>query len=257
MKVNLGCMEVPFEGPFNMAIASAGIGFGCLCTTLVFSLAEMKGPAVALIKVGADETVEACGKSMAVTVLWCFLYYNYIGIQVGTMMNMHGFKCFTPDDVTEKYAPNAARFSGNMFEQSPVFLVMLWAYTFFVDYETGGLLGLLYLVGRLLYPFFYMIFRQFVTWFEFITQIGYGVCGVYMLGVFMDAIGGAGQFASFAQKSPTLAGILGFLVGCFGVFPYCNPIGLIYGFLHYRCDRRVKEDEEEEYEDEEFEGAQE
>lgn len=256
MKVDLGCMELPFEGPLNLAIAFGGIGFGCLCTTLVFSLTEMKGPAVALVKVGGDETIEACGKSMAVTVLWCFLYYNYVGIQVGTVFNSAAFKCFTKDDVTEKYGPNAARFAGNMFEQAPVFLVMLWAYTFFVDYETGGFLGLLYMVGRLVYPFLYMIFRQFVMWFEFITQIGYGVNGVFMLGVFMDAIGGAGQFGSFATQNPALAGILGFLVGSFGVFPYANPIGIIYGFLHYRCDRRAKEDEEE-YEDEEFEGAQE
>lgn len=254
-------MEIPFAGPFSMAVALAGIAFGMLCNTLVFYFSDFMGPALSLVwagnpglvyqmatnqtalslvQAGGDPIIDAIGKTMAVTACWCFLYYNYVGVQVGAVFNMAAFKMFTKDDVTEKYAPTGGRFAGNMFEQSPVFLVLLWAYTLLVDYETGGYLGILYMVTRLLYPFLYMIFGEFTMWFEFITQTGYGVNGIFMLGVFMNGLGGAGSFGTFATDNPIWAPISGFLIGSFAVFPYGNPISLIYGFLHYKCDRRRK-----------------
>merc|ERR550525_543647 len=126
-----------------------------------------------------------------------------------------------------------------MFDQAPVFLTLLWTYTLFVDSETGGNLGYMYIIGRLIYPFMYMFNHQFTMWFEWCTQMGYGVCGTYMLGVLMngwDYKNGEGGFTKFGDDNPIVAPLCGFLVGSFGIFPYGNPLSCIYGWLHYKID---------------------
>lgn len=248
MKIDLGCVKVPFEGPFNFALAFGGIFFGLAMVTLVFNVVDVKGPAVIALEtsplkpyVNVQDLIDNCGKTMVATSIWCLMYYNYLGIAVQTVFLIHVFEMFTKDDVTDKFGPNAGRFAGNMMEQSPVFLTAMWTYTLLVDYETGGALGLLYIFGRALYPFFYMACHQFTFWFEFNTQIGYGVNGVFMLGILVNGMGG--DWAEWANDNQILAAIVGFLLGSCGPFPGI-PLTPLYTFIHYKCDRRFKAKED-------------
>jgi hypothetical protein len=139
--------------------------------------------------------------------------------------------------VTDRWSTIASRYSGNMFEQMPVFLFGIWLYTLFVDYESGGNLGLLYIASRLLYPLYYMVNREFSMWFEMVTQIGYGVCGIFIVGSLYVAAGW--DWMSFGNDSPTLAALLGFTIGSFGIFPGL-PLGPLYFYLHFKFDRMEK-----------------
>jgi hypothetical protein len=49
----------------------------------------------------------------------------------------------------------ADRSLGNMLEQMPVFLTLMWMYAAFVDEKSAAVAGVLYTVVRALYPFFY------------------------------------------------------------------------------------------------------
>lgn len=241
MKISIGIATIPFEGPFHFGIALGGVTWGMISTTLVFVLAEKKGPA--FYETSAEKIIDACGHPLIVTALWIFLYYTYVAIQVQTVFSIHAFEMFTKDDVTEKYAPNASRFAGNMFDQGVVFLVGLWVYTLFCDYASAGPLGYWYIFGRLTYPLYYMKFRQFVMWFEFCTQPQYGIIGIFMLGMVVNGLGGGKEWARFGKDNSILAGIAGFLVGSLSIFPYANPLTCLYGFIHYKLDRRVKNNE--------------
>jgi len=233
MKVNLGFMKIPFEGPLNHAMLLGGIVWACFWVTLVFNIADMKGPAV--YATNGVEFSKHCQKTILVTVLWCGLYYNYVGTQLLSIFTRTAWEMYDEKDVTEKQVPNAARFAGNMFEQSCVFLPALWMYTLFCDYETGWALGVLYLVSRLYYPFMYMIFRSFTFWFEFCTQIGYGVNGLFLLGCFYQACGK--EWVVWAKDNQIGAGIAGYFVGCFITLGV--PLAPIYAFIHYKLDNKV------------------
>mmetsp|Transcript_79291 Transcript_79291/g.144716 ORF Transcript_79291/g.144716 Transcript_79291/m.144716 type:complete len:262 (+) Transcript_79291:60-845(+) len=229
--VDLGCMKLPFEGPFNLLLAFGGIAWGMLMVTLVFSFSSKKGPAV-LAATGQDLS-DACSNAIIVTCAWCILYYNYLGIGAICVFVVNVFEMVSKTDVTEKFQPNAGRFSGNMFEQSPVFLSGLWMYTLFADYQTGWTLGVLYMVSRALYPFYYMANNKFTFWFENCTQIGYGVNGVFILGSLWTASGG--DWLKFASGSPISAAVLGFIVGSFAILPSI-PTLIPYTYIHYKYD---------------------
>ena len=164
---------------------------------------------------------------------WSILYLNYIGVVVLSLFTRTVWEMYTEKDVTDKHVANAGRFSGNMFEQSPIFLTSLWMYTIFADYETGWTLGVLYLVGMTYYPFHYMIFRQFTFWFENCTQMRYGVNGIFILGALCQA--SKMNWAAWLNSNPVGAGILGFMVGSFAFVPGL-PLAPLYTFLHYKFD---------------------
>jgi len=241
MKISLGCMKLPFEGDLNMGIVATGILFGLGVVTLVFNLVSESGPAMLAQTGGAvtmQAVLDACSSSVVVTVAWCIMYYNYIGTAVlGTFGNSM-FEMFTDEDVTDKYGPIASRFSGNMMEQSLPFLLGLWMYTLFVDYNQAKWLGITYLVARGLYPLMYIVNGKFTHWFEFLTQPGYGVVGVLLLGSFIQAVGGNWKdWGSFG------APICGFLFGSLAIFP-ALPLGLPYAVLHYMVDSNRREEQD-------------
>mmetsp|Transcript_31867 Transcript_31867/g.58359 ORF Transcript_31867/g.58359 Transcript_31867/m.58359 type:complete len:246 (-) Transcript_31867:47-784(-) len=233
--VDLGCMKIPLSGNFSMVLATGGILWGCLLVTLVFCLSEQTGPAV--YKETGKEFAEACSSTLLVTCVWCLIYYNYLGVAVMCVFCGNAFEMFDPNkDVTDKFGTIAGRFQGNMFEQAPVHLLGLWMYTLFVDYTTGANLGALYIVGRIIYPFFYMVNRQFTMWFEFCTQIGYGVNGVFIIGTAAQAAGW--DWIGWAKGAPIAAAITGFFCGSLAVFP-ALPLGPLYTFIHYKYDHKV------------------
>jgi len=233
--VDLGCIKLPFEGPFNVGVAGIGIVWACIWCVVAFAIPDIGGPAMyASTSVGVKDN---CKIPMIVTASWCMVYYNYVSAAVLCVFCINAFGLWTADDVTEKMSTIAGRWSGNMFEQAPVFLVSLWTYTMFCDYKTGGSLGILYIVTRLLYPFYYIAFRQFNMWFESCTQIGYGINGIFMLGVLVNGFGG--DWARFAYDHSILAPIAGFFFGSFMLLPGF-PFTPIYMFIHYKMDHKIK-----------------
>jgi hypothetical protein len=141
---------------------------------------------------------------------------------------------FGEKDVTSKFVPNAARFAGNTFEQSPVFLWAFWIYTLFVDYESAWCLGVLYMCSRALYPLYYIAFNGFDFWFETCTQIGYGVNGIFTLGCLVAGAGG--DWVAFARDNSVGAPVLGYFVGF--LITLGVPYGLFLITLHYKVDHK-------------------
>lgn len=227
--VKLGCMTIPFEGPFNHLLLLGGMAWAILVITLTFKFTEKMGPAINQ----TNGLLDNVNSAIIVTCAWCIVYYNYLGIGAMCVFVLNVWEMVSKKDVTEKFGANASRFSGNMFEQSPVFLCGLWMYTLFCDYQTGWTLGVLYVVSRCLYPFYYMASGQFTFWFESCTQIGYGVNGVFILGSLWKAFGG--NWLEFAQESPISAALLGFVTGSFALVPGI-PFGIPYLFIHYKYD---------------------
>lgn len=229
MKVDLGFMKIPLEGTFDHRKLALGIGWACFWNATIFAWSSPAEPALNLT---GPPLVEACRKSLVVTALWWIMYYNYIGVQVLTVFIKAAYEMISDDDVTTKFAPNAARFAGNMFEQSPVFLWGLWMYTLFVDYESAWCLGVLYMVVRSLYPFYYIVFHQFDFWFESCTQVGYGVNGIFTLGCLVNGLGG--DWVAYATRNPVGAPVLGYFVG--NAISFGIPYGWFLTWLHYKVD---------------------
>jgi len=216
---------------------------------VVFNLSDIDGPAV-LAKDGAELT-NKLKVTIGVTAAWMIMYYNYVGIQVLTIFATGPLEIHSSEDVTDKYSSNAARFAGNMFEQSVVFLPGLWLYSMFCDSGTGGWLGVLYIIARGIYPFYYMAHGRFTFWFENCTQIGYGVVGTYFLGALFIACGG--NWSEWSGDNKILAPILGFLAGSFAVLPGI-PLTIPYTYAHYKFEnarKRKQIEEENEYAGEE------
>lgn len=242
MKLNLGFMKIPFEGDFNHGKFVVGIVFACISVVTMFNGAEINGPAIILTgkgkngSINLNSQVENVREALLVTAIWCIMYYNYVGVQVLTIFTQVAYEMYGPEDVTDKFRSNAARFAGNMFEQSPVFLWVFWTYVLFVDYGTGWCLGVLYLIQRALYPFYYIIIRRFTFDFENNTQIGYGVNGTLIFGLLWNGAGG--NFAAWAKDNNIVAPIIGYFIGCFITLGV--PYGTILTFIHYKRDHAVK-----------------
>merc|ERR1711988_839864 len=231
--MRLGFLTIPTEGDFHIGKFVFGVLWACMWVTIVFNLADIKGPAVYL---SGTKLKEACANTLIVTAVWILMYYNYVGVQVAAIFFGGPFEIWNgKEDVSEKFAPNAARFAGNMFEQSVAFLPALWMYTLFCDHETGGFLGALYMVSRGLYPFYYIIFGKFTLWFESCTQIGYGTVGTFCFGVLYQAALGK-EWGKFADENQVLVPILGFWIGSFATLPGI-PLTIPYLFIHYKIDR--------------------
>merc|ERR1712187_131838 len=101
----------------------------------------------------------------------------------------------------------------------------------------------MYMCRCVAYPFCYIIIGKFNLWFEWVTQLGYGVNGVYMLGILLNGIVGTKQegkggaeWASWSKDNNILAPLLGFLLGSFMIFPFGNPVSIFYAFVHYKVD---------------------
>lgn len=137
------------------------------------------------------------------------------------------------EDVTASYERLSARFAGNTFEQSPIFLTGLWLYTLFVDYGSAYSMGMLYIVFRILYPLFYIVCHEFSFWFELNTQTGYGCNGVFILGCAMTGMGM--DYVAFATGSPYTAALLSFAAGSFAFIPGL-PLAPLYALLWYKRD---------------------
>lgn len=239
MKIDLGILKLPFEGTFNMALFLGGVVWACFLVTMTFALVDMKGPAFYALNgssTGGTDLCVVCRKPLFITMLWMMEYYNYVGAQVLCTLTRAAFEMFGKEDITDKFEPQVARWAGNMFEQSPVFLWSFWMYVLFVDYESGWALGALYMAARTLYPFYYIFGRGFSFWFENNTQIGYGCVGTFILGCLVNASGG--NWARYGHGNEIYAGILGYLVG------FALTLGIPYGqflaFVHYKYDHSFK-----------------
>lgn len=238
MIVNLGCMKLPFEGPFNTLMIFTGFATACICTTVAFNCVTPKGPALGMGT--PDQVIDALGKTMFVQAVWCIIYYNYVGASVLCVFTSGPWEMLDGKKQTDKWAANAGRFSGNQFEQSVVFIPCLWMYAVLVDCETAWALGVLYVIGRALYPFFYVVHGKFTFWFEHITQVGYAVNGTFILGSLMRGAGG--DYIQFATDNQILVPILG---ACLGVFTLLPGVGITLPWFiaHTAMDRqRAKAD---------------
>lgn len=245
MIIDLGFMKLPFEGDLSLSKLITGIFCGVVATVFVFNQSELKGPA--LLLTDRQEFMNAISNSVIVSVCWMIIYYNYVGCSIlATFCGPAVFGMYSNEDVTDKYGPNASRFAGNMFEHAPMFFVGLWMYTLFADYESGAMLGFLYIARLVLYPLYYMLNHKFTFWFETNTQIGYGVIGCYMLGCLYQAFyqASGSSWVDYAGSQKMMAPLYGFLVGSWSFVPGI-PLTPIYMFLHYKFDRMFKLQEEE------------
>merc|ERR1711907_97696 len=109
MIVDLGFMKLPFEGNLSIAKLSFGILVGIVLNVIVFNLCTPKGPAALL---SGQPFLDACSKPAIVTACWIIIYYNHVGCQVLALFCSETlFDMYKKDDMTEKFIPNAARFS--------------------------------------------------------------------------------------------------------------------------------------------------
>lgn len=230
--INLGFIKLPLSGPFNTIFIITGFLWACICVTVAFNLVTPKGPALG--QGSPDKIIDAFGKTMIVQAVWCIIYYNYIGAQVLCIFTAGPWEMIDGKKQTDKWGATAGRFAGNQFEQSVVFLPCLWMYAGLVDYETAWVLGVLYLIGRAMYPLFYVLQGKFTFWFEHITQVGYAVNGVFMLGSLVR--GASGDYIQFAKDQPILVPILGAVLGVFTLLPGIG-ITLPWFALHTKMDR--------------------
>lgn len=134
---------------------------------------------------------------------------------------------------------NAGRFSANSQEHAVVFMTTLWLYTVFVDASSAGVLGIMYVIQRAIYPFIYMIEGQFTFRFEYVTQVGYGLTGSMLLGIFVTCMGS--NWVELVTNAPYLYPIFGFATGSFILFP-ALPLGIIYAFAHFKIHRCLHAD---------------
>lgn len=224
-------MEIKFSGPFNILLAIGGIVVGIVVCIGALQLSTFTGPAID----GGGKMSELCRLPMLVTVAWSLVYYMLTGSAVNCAFMLYIGKIVPVNSVTQPNFGNAAsRFGGNMFEQSPVFLTSLWLYAIFVDAGSAGTLGVFYVCQRLLYPLFYMVQGEFNYWFEFVTQAGYGINGVMLLGILVTGFGH--NWVELVKDNPQAAPIAGFFLGSLTLFPGI-PVGPIYTAMHYFLHR--------------------
>ena len=243
MILNLGFMKLPFEGDFNTVMIFTGFASACIWPTLFFNIVTPKGPALGELLTGVDgaeKMIDALSKTMIVQAVWCIIYYNYIGAQVLGVFLAGPWQMLDGSKQTEKWGPNSARFAGNQFEQSCVFIPCLWMYAVLVDYETAWALGVLYIIGRVLYPLFYVLQGRFTFFFEHITQVGYAINGTFILGALIR--GAKCDYIEFAKDHSVLVPILG---ACLGVFTLLPGVGITVPWFvaHTAMDRKRKMNE--------------
>mmetsp|Transcript_67567 Transcript_67567/g.135723 ORF Transcript_67567/g.135723 Transcript_67567/m.135723 type:complete len:245 (-) Transcript_67567:172-906(-) len=231
--VRLGFITLPLSGDFNSIFIFTGLFIAITLTTITFNLVTPKGPALAAGT--PEQIIDALGKVLVAQSLWCIIYYNYIGAQVLCIFFTGPWQVFDSKKHTDKYAANASRFSGNTMEHAPVFIPCMWAYAMFVDYETGGALGILYCANRAIYPLFYVLQGRFTFWFENITQTGYAVNGTFILGMLLRAA--KVNVALYAMDNRVTIPILGSILGVFMLLP---GIGLTVPWFvaHTVADRK-------------------
>jgi len=230
--INLGIMKIPLEGTFSHIKFTFGLVFAMTAVAFVFSVTQVQGPAV----MQGSKCLEACKQAILANCAWCYIYYNYLGAMLLGKFTQHVWQMYSDKDVTETYEYISSRFAGNMQEHSAIFLSSLWMYTMFADSATGGTLGLLYIATRIIYPLFYIFYHGFDLGFECMTQTGYGVIGVFMLGSVYSAVGG--DWVAFATGNPITAGVSGFWLGSLAL-SMGIPLGLPYAFLHYKVDHAL------------------
>ncbi|CAK0843583.1 unnamed protein product [Prorocentrum cordatum] len=108
-------------------------------------------------------------------------------------------------------------------------------YAGLVDYETAWTLGVLYIIGRILYPLFYVVHGRFTFFFEHITQVGYAVNGTFILGALIR--GAKWDYVEFSKDHNILTQILG---ACLGVFTLLPGVGITIPWFiaHTVMDRK-------------------
>lgn len=236
--VRVGCITLPFSGDFNTLMIFTGFGCACLCTSIAFNRVTPKGPAIA--EGSPEKIIDALGKTMIVQAVWCIIYHNYVGASVLTVFTSGPWEMLDKNKQTDKWSAQIGRYSGNQFEQSVVFIPCLWMYAVLVDYETAWALGVLYCIGRAVYPLFYVLQGRFTFWFEHITQVGYAVNGTFMLGCLMRGFGY--NYIQYAKEHNFLVPVLGAAIGVFTILPGVG-ITLPWFAMHTSFDRARKQAE--------------
>jgi glutathione S-transferase len=87
-----------------------------------------------------------------VTVLACVAYF-YASVLVGKARTKYGIKA--PATTGNPDFERVFRAHMNMLEWMPIFLPALWLFAIYVSDAIGALLGLVWIVGRIMYTFAY------------------------------------------------------------------------------------------------------
>tara|TARA_B100000524_G_C23648219_1_gene369234 strand:- start:479 stop:1099 length:621 start_codon:yes stop_codon:yes gene_type:complete len=82
-------------------------------------------------------------------------------------------------DYSNKRWEMADRTHGNFMEQTPSFLIHLWAYALFISAPGTLVGGLVYLICRLFFPIIWSLKGKWTVWMEMSTQPCYLVMGFW------------------------------------------------------------------------------
>merc|ERR1719461_2297899 len=105
--------------------------------------------------INMPDTSEAYHKVAGATLLWCYIYYSYMAI------DMHAGGMFKDKQGTDPHCRKwGDRVFNNLREQSPVFIVSMWTYAFIVDPDWAGTVGFCWCGFRLLYPIIWALGPQ-------------------------------------------------------------------------------------------------
>lgn len=143
------------------------------------------------------------------TALYFFVYYIFMGTQVGTMPSVIKMQ----KDVLAASGRVAERCVYNTLEQMCPFLVSLWMHALFVNPRTSYILGFIYVAFRAFYPIFYGLYGQFNLSVEICTQTNYSIVGYFLVATVIKCVSGGADFHSAMHK----------------VSPFLVPLGVVGG----------------------------
>lgn len=115
---------------------------------------------------------------MLVTGLFIFLNYFMMGVQMsGKRSEIENMKLASE------------RIYFNLWEQRSMFLFPFWLYAALVNYDIAAKLGLLYVITRFLYFFFYAYYGGFTVLVELATQPNYAVLAHFFTEFILQGFG--------------------------------------------------------------------
>eukprot|EP00929_Paragymnodinium_shiwhaense_P014464 TRINITY_DN12236_c0_g1_i8.p1 TRINITY_DN12236_c0_g1~~TRINITY_DN12236_c0_g1_i8.p1 ORF type:complete len:202 (-),score=39.43 TRINITY_DN12236_c0_g1_i8:304-909(-) len=128
-------------------------------------------------------------------------------------------------DYSNKYWEMADRSFMNVIEQTPQFLVSMWAFAVFCSAASAGRAGCVYLVARALFPVFWAVKGKWNLLIELSTQPCYAVINYFLVSLAYLAVTGK-QFATILPDNAFLL-----ILAIVGIHLACSVVVMGPGFL--------------------------
>lgn len=213
---------------FPLSVYMSSVALGSLAAAVPLTLTPISEPAIA-----AGCSFDSVRLSLIATLAYTLLYYNIIGAQVES--KVHAGAAHDREAV----AVVAERTLANTLEQMPLFLTLLWLHTVYVDAAAAGVLGLVFVGGRTLYPLCYAWYGHFTVLCSFATSPCYVVINHLAAGLAVPLVW---PQAALRRMLPSNALLLaaayfsGHMVAATLLWAY--PIGSLAAKINLRANRR-------------------